>query len=132
MLFMSITAGIQICVKDKNGKYIANRNKGVSWKNRYIDLWMFEYIFKYKDQLIAIKSEDTDECRNYIIPKSVIKQLAEDLMTQKFKICPDAYEFIEDPFSDELTAEEKTLISYGQQLKQLYDSLQNNEFFVYY
>ena len=32
MLFMSITAGIQICVKDKKGKYIANRNKGVSWK----------------------------------------------------------------------------------------------------
>lgn len=129
---MSITAGIQVCVKDKNGKYIANGNKSVSWKNRYVDLWIFEYIFKYKTQLIAIKSEDTDEYQNYIIPKSVIKQLAEDLMNRRFNICRDAYEFIEDPFSDELTTEEKTLISYGKQIKQLYDSIQNDEIFVYY
>jgi len=118
---MSITTGIQRCKKTNP---IHSVLEDVSWKNRYFDMWVTEYLYLYPQYAPVVLRAD-GESSFFVISETLITRMAQDLLNENFCVCKASEWFVDD--SDYAYAKE-----YGKVFLELCHNMTPDEILVYY
>lgn len=118
---MSITTGLQRCKKTNPMKSVLD---DVSWKNRYFDMWVTEYMYLYPQYALEALHID-GESRFFVVSNKLIVQMAQDLLNENFHVCKSSEWFVD--ASDYAYAKE-----YGKAFLELCHNMTPDEILVYY
>lgn len=106
---MSITTGYEVRKKDPAKERPDSQRPYVSWKDPTFNMWVLEWLYKF----------ETNDTKNDVL------RMAEDIIKQRFDVCPDAYGF----FSEYV---EEYALRYGNALYEMVTNMQVDEYLRYY
>lgn len=120
---MSITSGFEIRKPDPRDENY-DHNAWSSWKNRYFDMWVGDWLRLHVGYANLPRYYCTEEYQSVIVPKEALLQMADDLINRRFNAAPEWAEEVEDLGNYG--------VGYGKEFKALAEKVKDDEVLVNY
>lgn len=135
---MTYDTGILLCHRDDSDRYIPIENGEIYIEDVLVIFWVDEYIYRiHRESLILIDrnrmniAPEEKTISYHIIPKMVIRQLIEDIMSRNFEICEIGGAMYEAEEGQKCLSESgEELVSMSEKLRYMLEEVTDDEVFI--